>query len=112
MGVEFENTINLADPTLPRSILDHDVDFAWDNASSNQFSLLLNQLDPSTEEIHATVVGLFVTKVPTEKLIYLLRPNEPHRVGYGHLGGHPAQIIVKTMYNMRVQKKPPADEKK
>jgi len=67
---------------------------------------LLAEIDPNTEEIRATVVGLFETKVPIDGLVFLFRPDEPHKIGYGHLGGHPAQIIVRTMYDMSIKKKP------
>ena len=64
-------------------------------------------MDPKTELIQATVIGLFETKVPTESLVQVT-PVHPEgaRAGYGHMAGWAAQIVVKTITDMRIEKKP------
>jgi hypothetical protein len=105
-GFDYMNTIYLTSSRLPPPFVDHKVDFDWDTASAVALAGLLSRMDATTEEIHATVIGLFETRVPTDSLI-VVTPAHPEgrRVGYGHLGNNPAQIIVETVEDMYIQKK-------
>lgn len=64
-------------------------------------------MDPKTELIQATVIGLFETKVPTESLVQVT-PVHPEgtSAGYGHVNSSAAQIVVRTIADMRIEKKP------
>jgi hypothetical protein len=74
---------------------------------------MILRLDANTQRIHATVVGLFETKTPIEDLVYFsVAHPEGWRIGFGHLGAWPAQILVKTIADMRIEQKPqPMDQK-
>lgn len=106
-GLEYRNTINLTSSRFPPPFVDHKVDFDWDTASDVALAGLLSRMDAKTEEIHATVIGLFETRVPTNTLV-VVTPAHPEgaRNGYGHLNDNPAQIIVKTVRDMYIEKKP------
>jgi hypothetical protein len=105
-GLEYRDTINLTSSRFPPPFVDHKVDFDWDTASDVALGGLLSRMDARTEEIQATVVGLFETRVPTDSLV-IITPAHPEgaRNGYGHLNGNPAQIIVKTVKDMYIVKK-------
>lgn len=106
-GVDFGNTITLTPPSYPAILFDHKIDFGWDPANISELVGLMSTMDARTEQIHAIVVGLFETRVPTESLVQVT-PVHPEgaRAGYGHMAGWAAQIVVKTITDMRIEKKP------
>lgn len=104
-GFEFGNTIELTPPWYPPIFFDHKVDFNWDKKNFDALSELMHSFDAETQELRATVVGLFETRVPTESLVSI-EPDHPEGrlQGYGHLNHSPAQIIVKTVNGMHVER--------
>ena len=103
-GLSFPNLIGIADP---QSVVQrvHVVEFEWDEGARGQFQSLLQTVNPKTEHIRATVVGLFETRTPFGDLV---RINAVHpgglRVGFGPGGALPAQVLVKTMTGMRIER--------
>ena len=112
-GVEFGSTIEITPPWYPTIFLDHKVEFNWDSKSFGEVSELMHSINARTEDLHATVIGLFETRVPTESLVRLA-PDRPEGIpmGYGHLNHSPAQIIVKTVTDIHVEKRRPPETTK
>jgi len=103
-GISFPNTINLSDPQN-RVTRIHAVTFEWDETSRSALAGLLARIDPTREHILATIVGLFETRTPLDDLVVVNRAHpEGNRLGFGPQGPHPAQILVKTIRNMRIEK--------
>lgn len=100
-GVHFPNSIYIVSPSFPPIFFHHPIDFEWDQASWAAYNSAISKMDQKAEIIRATVVGLFESRVPINDLVYGGEPN-----GFGHLNGHPAQIVVKTMIDLRIEKKP------
>ena len=96
-GVKFPNLVELTNPNSKLKL--HNVVFRWDEASWNRFVMTLSQVDQDSEHITATVIGVFETRDPLSDLIQ----NGQER-GFGHLGGSPAQILVKTMPALSIVK--------
>jgi hypothetical protein len=101
-GEKFPNLIYIQDPRNRKLCL-HPVEFKRDQPSADAFSAILQSVDPTKEYVWATVIGLFETRSPLGELIQQKRPWRYN--GFGHLGGAPAQIIVKTMTDMRITPK-------
>jgi hypothetical protein len=103
-GFKFPNTISITDPINKASLV-HAVDFKWDNKSRDEFSALLRGMNAKLEHVVATVVGQFETRSPFSDLAWKGRYSGRYAPnGFGHLGGSPAQIVVETMSNMRVER--------
>lgn len=99
-GHEFLNEIHLQIPE-DQKLRAHDVNFRWDDSSFGRFVLLLQEVDRKNQHICATVIGMFETRTPLPDLIQEKRPFPDN--GFGHLGWAPAQILVKTMRDMRIE---------
>jgi hypothetical protein len=57
------------------------------------------------KRLSAVVTGLFETRIPTDKLVRKnVRTGENQRIGFGHMGGFPAQIVVRSIANIRIEK--------
>jgi len=83
----------------------HKVNFDWDQASRAELNTLADEAKRTKRKVIATVVGMFETQVPIDKLIDMTAPYKYR--GFGHMGGAPGQIIVKTIKNMRIEEKGP-----
>jgi hypothetical protein len=104
--VEFPNALEITDPQSPQRL--HHVEFERDEDSRTQFRSLLAQIkDRRTEYVRGTVVGVFETRTPLSKLVVINKawPNGLPAGGFGHLGSAPAQILVKTITDMRIEKR-------
>ncbi len=99
-GARFPNLIELTDPK-DRSRL-HQTDLEWDEQSRDRLAHMIYSIDRQAEHIYATVVGIFETRVPLDRLVDETAPS-PDR-GFGHMGGTPAQILVKTITDFRVER--------
>lgn len=105
-GFEYADTISITPPWYPPIFFDHKVDFTWDRTNYAELNALMKKMDARTEQIRATVVGLFETRVPTDLLVIATASHpEGQRNGYGHQNQDPAQIIVKTVTGMHIEKK-------
>ena len=98
-GTVFRNLIELEDPQSSFRL--HSVGFEWDPDSLREMNSLLARIDRRRQEVVATVVGVFETRDPLADLIQEHRPYPFN--GFGHLNGSPAQILVKTMVNFKIQ---------
>lgn len=103
-GRPFPNLVYLESPLNRRNCL-HPVEFEEDYASLRAYRALSRKAEPTRAGIFATIVGLFETRTPLTDLIQEDRPW--NRYGFGHLGGSPVQIIVKTMTNMSIVPREP-----
>lgn len=103
-GLSFLNLIAITDPQ--RGIIKvHTVEFEWDEDSRLEFRRLLQTVKPKTEHIRVAVIGLFETRSPLSDLV---RFNSVHpqgqRSGFGVGSVLPAQILIKTMTGMRIER--------
>lgn len=96
-GHLFPNAVELQPPESKRLLL-HRVDFKSDEAA---FRVLfaLRERTQGRVRIAATAVGVFETRSPLESLVREDRPFP--RYGFGHMNGRPAQIILKTLRDIR-----------
>jgi hypothetical protein len=78
----------------------HPVDFNTDENALGEMQALWQRVDEKKEHVIGTVVGVFETRTPLTELIQENRPFPWN--GFGHLGGSPAQIIVKTITDMHI----------
>jgi hypothetical protein len=103
-GLSFRNLIAITDPQ--RGILKvHTVEFEWDEGSRLEFRRLLQIVKPKTEHIRVTVVGLFETRSPLSDLVRVNRVHpDGQRLGLCVGSALPAQILVKTVTSMRIEK--------
>ena len=104
-GITFPNTINLSDPQV-RATRIHAVTFEWEESSRNLLSSMLARLDRRNEYILATVIGVFETRTPLDDLVVVDRAHpKGNMMGFGLQGPHPAQILVRTIRNLRIDRK-------
>jgi hypothetical protein len=94
---KFPNLLELVDPKSRDAL--HKVDYKWDEDSWNQYYDLVNRVNRKSEHVRLTVIGVFETRSPLTDLVRDGRDN-----GFGHLGGSPGQILVKTMTDLRIEK--------
>jgi hypothetical protein len=68
---------------------------------------MLAEIDRKTEYLRAVVIGLFETRTPLSKLVIVngAWPNGM-RGGFGTSGDAPAQILLKSLSDLRIEKKP------
>jgi len=78
-------------------------DFQTDNPAMDKMNLLFwrVQVGGRREHVEGTVVGVFETQSPLESLVQESW-EDPH-FGFGHLNAIPAQIVVKTIEDMRIE---------
>jgi hypothetical protein len=72
-----------------------------DEEALNEFLALQRRVDRRTEHIQATVIGVFETRTPIDDLVKHDGHN-PYN-GFGHMNAAPAQILVRTMTDMRIE---------
>lgn len=102
----FDNLIAVAWPNSPIvKLKGPNVEFPYDAASGDRLEAALGSRDIHTQKLYANIVGMIVTRVPPLALV-INRPGGPVRVGFGHLGAAPAQIIVKEISNIEVVPRP------
>jgi hypothetical protein len=102
--VEFPNGLELTDPDSPNRL--HEVTFERDLESRVEFRALLSRVDRKTEYIRGTVVGVFETQTPISRLVGFSKAwPKGFPLGFGHLGAAPAQILIKTTTNIRIEKR-------
>ena len=101
-GEKFPDIIQLTDPQDRLDRL-HAVEFESDKSALAQFSGWLSYLAGKNEALYVTVIGMFETRVPLTELVQEQLPFKDN--GFGHMGGAPAQILVKTMTDMRATRK-------
>jgi hypothetical protein len=107
-GTKFPSGFVLQHPFNKR-LYYHAVDFDWDQTSRDELELLTRKAMRTKQRVVATVVGMFETLDPIDGLI---NNNSPFKYqGFGHEGGSPGQIIVKTVKNMRIEEKDPPGKK-
>ncbi len=103
-GTKFPSGFVFEDPFAKRTHY-HVVDFSWDRKSKDELDFFVREAARTKHRVVATVVGLFETLDPIDGLI---NNNAPFKYqGFGHEGGSPGQIIVKTVKNMRIEEKDP-----
>ena len=74
------------------------VDFKDDEKSIRELQDVLGNYKPGRQRIDIIVDGVVETRHPP----YGLVGNEGQQIGFGHLGGAPAQIIVKRVISLKV----------
>ena len=96
-GISFENTLALQYPMNKHLIL-HNVEFSWDDESFQDWYQLLASFPPGPYVVHARLLGMIETRVPPSTLV-IKNVQHPQglRSGFGHLGGHPGQVIVEKL---------------
>ncbi len=100
-GTTFFAGFVLRDNTS-KSLTRKQVDFRWDSASVEQLNAALLEAETTKSHVRATVVGMFETVVPLDRLIDEHAPFKFR--GFGHMGGAPGQILVKTVKDIRIEK--------
>jgi hypothetical protein len=101
--VTFPNVIGLTAPSTKFYQVGfqlHHVDFQWDSTDWDRFNRALHQVDPETERVAVTVVGMFETRDPLSELV-----RKGRTFGLGPAGDSPVQILVKTIPEIRIVKK-------
>lgn len=96
-GLSFPNLIVLTDPKSKVAV--HKADFEWDELGRELYWSAVNHVDRENEHIELTVTGIFETREPLEILAY-----QGRRLGFGHLGSCPAQILVRTTTGITIKK--------
>lgn len=91
-GVEFQNLIAIVWPDDP-IIKGFDL-FPLHRSSSKLLTEVLREVDREKEQVFVEVVGLLMTRDPP---LYLVHEKTGSRIGFGHLGIAPAQIVVKEI---------------
>ena len=72
--------------------------FEWDPTSQHELYEAGRRLDESREKLIVTVVGLFETRLPLNRLLKKYS-------GFGNLGLFPAQILVQRIVRIEVRSK-------
>ena len=98
------NIIQLAGPEAPVGLV-HRVDFAWEEINRREFQGWPMRADRKTEHVHGTIIGLFETRSPITDLVKFssIHP-EGQILGFGPGNPAPAQIIVRSITDIRIQK--------
>jgi hypothetical protein len=106
-GTKFPMGFSLVSPNI-KSVIIHQVDFPYDQAAWIELGRWDREAGRRKEQVWATVVGLFETKVPLDELVKLVNEKKPRLVdrGFGHMGGAPGQIVVKTLRDFRIERNP------
>jgi len=94
----FTNGLELTDPQARTAI--HKVDFQWDKRNWNRYANTINRIDRDRQYIKLTVVGMFETRVPLNRLV-----SRGAQMGFGHTNFLPGQILVKTIEDIVVERK-------
>jgi hypothetical protein len=95
-GVAFDNLIAIVWPDSPIVQISRPrVPFPSDEISFDKLNAAMRARDIRRDQVHANVEGLIVTRHPAMALVP--KSGLPRQLGFGHLNGAPAQIIVKTM---------------
>lgn len=94
--VVFQDLIALAWPTSLQ--VGCKVDFNDDEKSGQDLEGVLGKYQPKKQRIDIIVDGVVETRSPA----YGLVGKQGQRIGFGHLGMAPAQIIVKRVVNVKV----------
>jgi len=103
-GISFPNIIQLANPKAPVGLLHH-VDFVWEENNLGEFWGAQLQVNRKTEHIHGTIIGLFETRSPISDLVKFTSVHpEGQLLGFGPGGPAPAQIIVKSIIEVHIEK--------
>ena len=89
--IMVERADRLADVVNERADFAFDLE-AWENAI--QALVALNRQYRENAVVYATVVGRLDTRDTLS--------TSPHRNGYGHLGGYPARLVVKTIRDVSI----------
>lgn len=101
-GERFPNSILLTAPDPAWT--DLPIPFPANTESSRRFWHALAQVDRKRDRLVVRAVGLFETRVPLDDLIRRDRPFPDN--GFGHMGGAPAQLIVKEVTVVRTERIP------
>jgi hypothetical protein len=103
-GIVFPNIIQLANPKTPVGLAHH-VGFEWDERNRGEFWGSLERADPKSEHVHGTIVGLFETRSPITDLVKFTTVHpEGLLLGFGPGGPAPAQLIVKSITGLSIEK--------
>jgi|SRR5581483_2304337 len=102
-GVGFDNLIAMEwpDSAIVR-LKGPKVPFTHDDRSFRRLEAVLGSTDSHTHSIYADVEGLIVTRNPPQALVWKNLGGENIRIGFGHLGQAPAEIIVKLISNIEI----------
>lgn len=98
-GVAFDNLIAVEwpDSEMVRLKQQPKVPFSHDDRSFRRLEAVLGSTDKRTHSVYADVEGLIVTRNPPLALVWKNLGGENIRIGFGHLGQAPAEIIVKLI---------------
>ena len=107
-GTKFPSGFVFEDPSNNRTHY-HIVNFSWDRQSKDELDSFVREARRTKQRVIATVVGLFETLDPIDGLINNDAPVKYQ--GFGHMGGAPAQIIVRTVKNLRIEARDPSLKK-
>lgn len=94
----FRNGLELTDPQDRTAI--HKVDFQWDKRNRQRYANTINRIDHDRQYIELTVVGMFETRVPLNRLV-----SRGVQMGFGQAGYLPGQMLVKMIEDTVVEKK-------
>jgi hypothetical protein len=108
-GVSFDNLVSIQwpDPSIVNDILKGTtfrgatLPFGIDGPSLDRIRAALRQRDRRSQDIYATVEGLFITRNPPLALV-VKRGGVAAPIGFGHLGAAPALIIVKRISDVAI----------
>ena len=95
-NVVFQDLIALAWPSSLQ--IGCEVDFKDDEKSGQELEGVLGKYKQQTQRIDVIVDGVVETRNPPYDLV----GKQGQRIGFGHLGMAPAQIIVKRIVNVKV----------
>jgi hypothetical protein len=102
--VEFENLISLEWPDNPAvRARGQKIPFGLDETSFLLFERTLASSNRASEDVYATFEGLLITRTPPFNLVHPRYPAQ--RLGFGHLGAAPAEIVVKQVSDIEIVKK-------
>jgi len=98
--VAFRNEIAIEEAT------GGDVPFIADKTSFADLSAALAKLNPASQYVSATFVGVFETREPLRDLV----AGHGLTNGYGYMGRSPGQLILREVRDILVAAKPPAPQ--
>lgn len=102
--VTFPDAIALTDPSTDKRLKIHPVSFKWDTTSRDDLRRAVREAELLGEEVEATIVGVFETRVP---LNTLAGTAEDDYRGFGNQSMAPGQILIRTVQNIRRLSKRP-----
>jgi hypothetical protein len=79
----------------------HKVDFRWDLSNLDRLNAALARVKETKEQVLATLLGMFETRVPIENLIDEKAPYKFR--GFGHMGSAPGQILIKSLKEVSIE---------